>query len=135
MDDISLAQCLLLLEERLLERSVKDFKTLLADDFVEFGSSGRIWSKQQAIDGIVDGSGLQATIVDFKTKRLAPDVVLTTFRLVNDRDGNQSLRSSIWKRKQDRWQMVFHQGTPTEAPRAATEAPGIGVGLASPRRA
>lgn len=104
---------MLLLEQRLLERSVKDFAILLLDDFMEFGSSGRTWNKQQVIDELVDGLRLQATIVDFRVRRLAPDVVLATYRLVKDQDKKHSLRSSIWKLNQDWWQMVFHQGTPS----------------------
>ncbi|MDI6871558.1 MAG: DUF4440 domain-containing protein [Bacillota bacterium] len=118
MDDTSLAKHLLLLEERLLERSAEDFAILLADDFMEFGSSGRTWNKQQEIDALVDGSRLRATIVDFRARRLAPDVVLATYRLVEDNDRKHSLRSSIWKLNQDKWQMIFHQGTPSEAPPA-----------------
>lgn len=116
MDDTSLAKHLLLLEERLLERSAKDFAILLADDFMEFGSSGRTWNKQQEIDALADGSRLEATILDFRARRLALDVVLVTYRLVRDKDKKHSLRSSIWKLNQDKWQMVFHQGTPSEAP-------------------
>jgi hypothetical protein len=51
----------------------------------------------------------------FKTLVLAPGVVLVTYRAVRYRGGaaspESSLRSSIWKQIDGRWQMRFHQGT------------------------
>ncbi len=113
-----------LLEERLLEpevrRSVKELEILLADDFIEFGSSGRIYNKQQVIDGLLISPTVQITIMDFEIKLLALGVVLATYRVIkrNNQGGetNYSLRSSIWKLHEGRWQMVFHQGTPSLAP-------------------
>lgn len=52
------------------------------------------------------------TLTDFKVKLLASDVALTTYRVIKHKDMKYSLRSSIWKLKEDTWQMVFHQGTP-----------------------
>nr|WP_242947776.1 hypothetical protein [Desulfosporosinus lacus] len=50
-------------------------------------------------------------------KVLAPDVVLATYRAVKSNESREemrnSLRSSIWKFLDGRWQMVFHQGTRT----------------------
>jgi hypothetical protein len=44
------------LEEQLLQvevrRSIQDFADLLADEFVEFGSSGRVFNKQQLIESL-----------------------------------------------------------------------------------
>jgi hypothetical protein len=55
-----------------------------------------------------------------RTSVLAPGVVLATYRLAWSEGGyeapKQSLRSSIWKLIEGRWQMVFHQGTPSPAP-------------------
>jgi hypothetical protein len=54
---------------------------------------------------------------DFVLRLLADDVVLLTyrsFRLAEDTEDRQTLRSSLWKFISGRWQMVFHQGTPTD---------------------
>ncbi|WP_375472314.1 DUF4440 domain-containing protein [uncultured Nostoc sp.] len=44
------------LEERLLQpdvrKSAKDIMDLLADEFIEFGSSGRVFNKQQIIESL-----------------------------------------------------------------------------------
>jgi hypothetical protein len=120
MDDSSFIEQLCVLEERLLQpevrRSVQELDMLLADDFMEIGSSGRTYNRQQIMDRLPTETIVEMTLMDFQAKLLAPGVALTTYRVVKQRDRQYSLRSSIWKWKEDRWQMVFHQGTPTFAP-------------------
>jgi len=123
--DKTLAQLLCELEERLLRSDVRRSPAavgdLLADDFVEFGSSGRVSNKQEIIDALRgEATTSQRSVLDFRTSVLAPGVVLATYRLAwSDSDGEapkQSLWSSIWKLIGERWQMVFHQGTVSPAP-------------------
>jgi glyoxylase I family protein len=45
---------------------------------------------------------------DFAVARLGVGVALVTYR---SRDPRHARRSSIWVRRNGRWQMVFHQGT------------------------
>jgi hypothetical protein len=99
-----------------VRKSVKELEILLTEDFIEFGSSGRTYNKQQVIDGLANESLVQMTLMNFKVKLLAPDVALSTYRVVKHKDMKYSLRSSIWKLKEGKWQMVFHQGTPSVAP-------------------
>lgn len=107
------------LEEGLLQpqfrRSPGDLATFLADDFIEFGSSGRIFDRQQAIAVLQQESTDQLTLVDFQIRELAVDVVLTTYQAVRHNQSTAqtttSLRSSIWKFLDGHWQVVFHQGT------------------------
>jgi len=122
--DRTLATLLRELEERLLCSDVRRSPTavgeLLADEFVEFGSSGRVFDKQQTIDALRgEATTAQRSVLDFRTSALAPGIVLATYRLASsDSDGEapkHSLRSSIWKLIGERWQMVFHQGTASRA--------------------
>ncbi|MEH2085769.1 nuclear transport factor 2 family protein [Nostoc sp.] len=109
------------LEERLLQpdfrKSAKDITDLLADEFIEFGSSGRVFNKQQIIESLQNEpiqSLAQRLITEFKTLVLATGVVLVTYRIVrhiSDEQPVHSLRSSIWKLNNDRWKIIFHQGT------------------------
>jgi hypothetical protein len=91
---------------------------LLAIDFVEFGSSGRIYDRDQVIDGLVQESSapqVERTAYEFSVHRLSEVVVLVTYRVSRRMLGGgefQTLRSSVWQLREDRWQMVFHQGTP-----------------------
>jgi hypothetical protein len=105
------------LEERLLDPSVRRSKTqldsMLADGFLEFGSSGRIWSREEVLEDLptrkLSGS---FTIDDFEVRTLCADTVLATYTLTLDDDpAAGSLRSSIWRKIDERWQIVFHQGT------------------------
>jgi len=93
---------------------------LLADDFVEFGKSGRVYDKQITIEALAQEEVSVSTppleVADFTAKPLSEDVVLVTYKsirpLAQDQQSNETLRSSIWKRIDGRWQMIFHQGTP-----------------------
>ena len=113
------------LEEELLKPEVRHSPSqvggLLSDDFVEFGSSGGAFNKQQVIEALQQEGPADPTIrlslVDFIERRLASDVILVTYRTIQEGGSGtrqeSRLRSSIWKLIEGRWQMVFHQGTPS----------------------
>ena len=87
---------------------------LLAEEFIEFGSSGRVFAKVQIVAALRSEDPVRITASGFKVKRLAPHVALVIYRAVRHSDPVvHSLRSSIWEERQGRWQMVFHQGTLT----------------------
>lgn len=110
------------LEEACLDVEVRAdtnrLASLIADDFVEFGSSGRVWDKASVLEVVTAESGLAFSLYDFAADELGPDLVHTTFRLsIRDSDSEpHSLRSSLWILRSGRWQMLFHQGTPCDAP-------------------
>ena len=89
---------------------------LLSDDFMEFGSSGSVYYKIDTLQNLTNSTDKVVYVVsDFKAKELSENFVLTTFkteRTINDTDIVVSLRSSIWKKTEGKWQMFFHQGTP-----------------------
>ena len=107
------------LELRLLTPRIRQNRdavsALLADEFCEFGSSGRIFDKQRILDALAKESATEISMTDFKTTILAPGIVLSTYRAYRSGDTRgtsvASLRSSIWMMRNERWQMVFHQGT------------------------
>jgi hypothetical protein len=88
---------------------------LLADGFVEFGSSGSVFTKPQIIEALEHEPAAQRSLSDFQVTLLAPGVILATYCVTRDglqgEDPVRSLRGSIWKWIDGRWQMVFHQGT------------------------
>ncbi len=82
---------------------------LIADDFLEFGASGRTWDAATTRRTLVDRAPAgPAELLEFAIDELAPGVVLATYRLGGPRPSN---RSSIWVHRGGRWQMRFHQGT------------------------
>jgi len=98
------------LHKKQVRNSAESTSALLADGFVEFGSSGRVWNKSSIIESMRrEMEDQQVTVEDFAARELAPDVVLVTY--ISKKDVGSTLRSSIWKRYEGKWQMIFHQGT------------------------
>jgi len=112
------------LEERLLRpevrRSRHTLDALLGDEFIEFASDGTAYDKPRVIDALQAESLYQRSITEFRVVALAEDLVHATYRLAKRGDPSQeptvSLRSSIWKARDGRWQLIFHQGTVCVAP-------------------
>jgi hypothetical protein len=102
------------LEELLLTPAVRasrfELESLLSDQFVEFGSSGRVYSKAEMIEALIASPGCTATVSDFRVLALAANVMLATYR------SEHALRSSLWRREGNDWRMIFHQGTPASSP-------------------
>lgn len=106
-------------ETRLLDSAVRcapdQLDALLTDDFVEFGSSGRVFTKHETMVELAAQSPTQVDIADFQVRLLAPGVALVTYRsIASSRPGEtatQARRSSIWVKHGGEWQMTFHQGT------------------------
>src|SRR3974390_3267340 len=119
--DTGLTEELRKLEEAMarpeIRRSPELLTQLLADDFREFGSSGGVFDKKQIIDALREQPRLQLWLEEFDVKRLAPDLALVTYRgncrLVDSDKISRSLRSSIWRNRDGRWEVLFHQGTPS----------------------
>jgi hypothetical protein len=108
------------LELSLLDPRVRTSKErlneLLADDFLEIGASGNRYSKQDVLELLPQEDATLRSAHQFEVREIAGDTVLVTFLVEakNEVTGRttRSLRSSIWKHRDDRWQMIFHQGTP-----------------------
>ena len=105
------------LERRLLDPGLRSdgdqVADLLAERFVEFGSSGRKWTKATTIAhlaGAAPSSAEPAAISDLNVDLLAEGAALVTYRI--GEANHASLRSSVWIRETGGWKMVFHQGTP-----------------------
>lgn len=107
------------LETELLRPDVRSnsgrVSELLADDFVEFGESGKRYTKQDVLSALQKPADLKYSILDFSALEISSDVVLATYRAQKEdlETGRRtfSLRSSLWRNRNGRWEMVFHQGT------------------------
>ncbi|GGF26845.1 hypothetical protein GCM10010954_27370 [Halobacillus andaensis] len=114
--NVDLIEQLKELEERHLNlevrRSSEELDQILADDFWEIGSSGYKIDKQECLVGGVVLSDM--TLHQYKIQPLASDVVLATYFVEDKTRKRNTLRSSIWKFIDERWQLYFHQGTITE---------------------
>ncbi|KSU84404.1 DUF4440 domain-containing protein [Fictibacillus sp. S7] len=91
--------------------SFEKLDELLADDFMEFGSTGSPIRKEDCLTGDLDVDDF--SLLNFEARLLAPDIVLTTYIIRNRTKDRNTLRSSLWKHMEGRWQLYFHQGTVT----------------------
>ncbi|UOQ50047.1 DUF4440 domain-containing protein [Gracilibacillus caseinilyticus] len=86
--------------------------SILADDFFEIGSSGRMFGKKECLEsGVVL---MEMTLHNYQIQPLAEGVVLATYFITDKTRKRNTLRSSIWKHIDGRWQLYFHQGTITD---------------------
>jgi hypothetical protein len=85
---------------------------MIADDFLEFGASGRVWTKQEIIGALAQWQPIERKLDDFTVRELGSSLCLVTYKAATAAGGVTSLRSSIWRKRGSTWQMIFHQGTP-----------------------
>ena len=83
---------------------------LLHPDFLEIGSSGRVWTRDAMMMALEDDPGERTEIEVLAADRIGTSAVLLTYRSFA-RSGT-TLRSSLWVLDGDRWRLRFHQGTP-----------------------
>jgi hypothetical protein len=94
--------------------SRSELEKLLSDDFVEFGTSGRIYTRKEIITALADEPASKIEAENFEACELALGVVLVTYktkRIASEGKSIEALRSSVWKLFGEQWKMVFHQGT------------------------
>ena len=86
---------------------------LLADDFVEFGSSGHVWTRDSILELLATETYDAPSVEDFRCRVLGEHSARVTFRAVRIKATGEravTLRSSLWMRKSRNWRMCFHQG-------------------------
>lgn len=115
-----LAEELIALEGYMLDphrRKSTGVTALLADDFVEIGSSGNQYDKAQVLASLIEEVPVLVTAAHYSARRIGQDVVLITYRAWrHTKPPVHSLRSSIWHFKEGKWLLTFHQGTLTGPP-------------------
>jgi hypothetical protein len=91
-----------------------DFEKMTAEDFCEVGASGRRYSRQYVLDELEKRFAAPHSDIwetrDSYCRRLAPDTFLLTYTLLQDHV-RLTRRSTIWKRTEQGWKILFHQGT------------------------
>ena len=110
------------MEESLWKSETRFNKDLMeeifAPDFIEFGRSGRIYSRSELIFDSEDYYEIKATLplLDFQARYITDEVIQTTYvSEISFEDGLlRGNRSSIWSKIGNIWRLRFHQGTPIE---------------------
>lgn len=112
---IELETTILNLEKQLMYYRLHDFETILSEDFIEFGTSGKVYDKTSQLS-FVNEKGLTEIpfiITNFCVNLLSENIAHVTYQTESIVDGFKSLRSSIWRYENTRWYLYFHQGTRT----------------------
>jgi hypothetical protein len=65
-----------------LRRDRSRVSALLAEDFLEFGSSGRVWTREQILELLETEDYQPPVMEDFKCAFIADGVALVTYRTV-----------------------------------------------------
>lgn len=86
---------------------------VLDEDFYEFGSSGKLFHRSD-YDSDHSLTPDRMEISDFIFHKLGEEAVLTTYRISNKTTGRITIRSSVWRKRQNGWKLFFHQGTVSE---------------------
>ncbi|HEV2484680.1 MAG TPA: DUF4440 domain-containing protein [Terracidiphilus sp.] len=91
-----------------------DLEKMTVDDFWETGASGRRYSRQFVLDVLEQRRDASQVDVwetrDFHCRRLAADVYLLTYTLLQD-STHLTRRATIWEKTSEGWKIVYHQGT------------------------
>lgn len=93
---------------------------LFAEDLIEFGRSGRIYTRSALFLGDTPAQDIDATLPlpELQVRHLTSDLAQVTYTS-KVRDGANvewANRSSLWRREGANWRLCFHQGTPCAAP-------------------
>jgi hypothetical protein len=119
MDDQQTAALLVRNELALLDPDVRRDRTrvgaFLAEDFFEYGSSGRVWTREAIMEPLATEEFIPPAVEEMRCRIIAPGVALVTYRTVridaNIGARSAVLRSSLWTLEAGGWRMRFHQGT------------------------
>lgn len=89
------------------------FEKLLAPEFWEIAASGQRYSRAYVLDALAERQQnpfeQDWKAEDYYLQQLAADLYLMTYTL--HQPTRVSQRTSLWKRNDDHWQFVYHQGS------------------------
>lgn len=87
---------------------------LIANDFFEFGRSGRVYKRQDTLAAARQTIDAVFPLPEFQVRLLNENIAQITYNSEVKYDGviEYARRSSIWSRTTSGWIIRFHQGTP-----------------------
>lgn len=99
----------LLLLDPSLRKSKQKLNELIDDEFIEIGVSGKIYNKQDILDSLPYENANKFKAYNFKFTEISNKVILIIYE--TEKSSFKALRSSIWRKSDDNWKLIFHQGT------------------------
>lgn len=116
----SIVDTIILQEKRLLDKTeaASTLEALIDDEFIEIASSSQCYCKSDVMQWLLMEDQSIRSGTDFSAMQLSDDIILLTYTShIQDTPNSpikKAARSSIWRKKDNRWSMVFHQGTPSQ---------------------
>ena len=93
-------------------KNKENLEARLADGFIEYGASGRILTREGAIEVLlVKTADDDIVLSDYQTVQLCETVVQARFMAYRKNIDRKSRHSSIWVKRDGDWQVLFYQGT------------------------
>lgn len=94
--------------------SAEEFSRRMSSDYWEVGASGRRYSRAFILEQAAKIALANAATCGWKTsefglKQLGTQTFLLTYKL--DQNGRLTRRATIWKKNEEGWQILYHQGT------------------------
>ncbi len=96
-------------------KTKEDIERQMCDEFWEVGASGNVYTKQDVIKTLLErynNPNYQDIweAKDFAITKIAPDNYLLTYVLIQDKT-RVTRRSTLWRKKNGDWKILYHQGT------------------------
>jgi hypothetical protein len=92
-----------------LSLSHQKLKSLIADDFIEYGKNGHVYDQKDIFAWLDSNPKRKIQAFNFNLKFLSDNIALLTY--ISEELDNKVNRTSIWIKRNNQWQMTFHQGT------------------------
>ena len=92
---------------------LKYMREVLSPEFFEFGRSGRKYNIEETLSSPKQEINILLPLKDFKVHIISEEVFLITYLSeISGKELLKSNRSSLWKKTESGWRLMFHQGTP-----------------------
>lgn len=95
-------------------KSRQDIEAQMCDEFWEVGASGNVYTREDVIETLLERYNdpnyhdIWET-KDFAFTKIAADNYLLTYVLIQGE--RKTRRSTIWRKADDQWKILYHQGT------------------------
>jgi hypothetical protein len=106
------------MELKLLDKDIRNNKNELnkyiSKEFIEYGSSGKIYTYDDTLClSSNDEEQIDYKILKMDAKILSENIILLLYIIEISNDNKKIItnRSSIWKKDNNSWKIIFHQGT------------------------
>ena len=90
-----------------------DFEAQTAPDFWEVGASGRRYSREDVLDALearyAEPQDDRWETSDFHCREIGPSTYAVTYTL--QQDERVTRRLTLWRKEDDSWKILYHQGT------------------------